>query len=465
MKINIVVAVDKNTNGIGYKGSIPWSFPEDLRYFKELTSSAGFKNAIIMGRKTYESIGKPLPNRLNVVISSSMCLNKSNNESPCIVKTPEEAIEKCRVCGIDNAFIIGGSSIYDHFMSSNVVNEIYITWVNGPPEQKYDTFFKAVPSNFSPVENATRLLKNKETNDITGFVVKYRQNESFSEYQYLDLVERILKEGTLKPNRTEQPTLSIFNHVTKWSLQDDRIPLLTTKKIFFRGLVEELVWFISGSTDSKILESKGINIWKGNTTREFLDARGLFDYPEGDIGAGYGFQWRHSGAEYINCNTDYTNKGSDQLQDLLNELKNNPNSRRMIICSWNPSSLSKMALPPCHVLFQVYVADGFLHSSLYQRSADVGLGVPFNIASYAIFTRILAHCCSLKAGIFYHVTGDTHIYVNHVDGLKQQLGRIPREFPKLLINTENKDIFSLCYKDFEIVDYNPYDNIKLEMAV
>jgi thymidylate synthase len=247
-------------------------------------------------------------------------------------------------------------------------------------------------------------------------------------------------------------------------LEHDQVPLLTTKKVFFRGLVEELLWFISGSTDSKVLEAKGINIWKGNTTREFLDARGL-DYEEGSIGAGYGFQWRHCGAEYRGINHDYTGQGVDQVSELIEGLRKDPNSRRHIICSWNPAALKKMALPPCHVLYQVYVKDGTLHAAMYQRSADIGLGVPFNIASYAILTRIIAHCCDLKPGTFMHITGDTHIYVNHIDALKEQLKRVPRKAPTMHINTKSRDIFELKYSDFILEGYEPHDSIRMDMVI
>lgn len=306
--------------------------------------------------------------------------------------------------------------------------------------------------------------------DKMYMVVKYRRySENLDEYQYLDLVRNILDNGTRKGNRTGVDTISIFGHSSKWSLKNNTLPLLTTKKVFTKGIVEELLWFISGSTDSKILESKGVNIWKGNTTRQFLDSRGLQDLREGDIGAGYGFQWRHSGAEYNGCDKDYTNAGVDQLKDIVETLKKDPNSRRMLMCSWNPSALSKMALPPCHVLFQLYTEtvgeDIHLHSSMYQRSADVGLGVPFNIASYSLLTIMLAHCCGYLPGTFTYFTGDTHIYENHIEPLKKQLCRVPLKFPTVSIKENKKDLFSLTSEDIVIKDYRCYEIIKMDMVV
>lgn len=245
----------------------------------------------------------------------------------------------------------------------------------------------------------------------------------------------------------------------------NQFPLLTTKRVFWRGVAEELIWFLKGSTDAKELQAKNIRIWDGNSTREFLDAAGFHDREVGDLGPVYGFQWRHFGAEYKTCNSNYENQGIDQLKDVIERIKTNPNDRRIIMTAWNPTDVPKMALPPCHCFVQFYVANGELSCQLYQRSADMGLGVPFNIASYSLLTYMIAHVTNLKPGDFVHTFGDTHIYLNHVEPLKEQLKRTPRAFPQLKIKRQVTDIDDFRYEDFEIVDYDPYPTIKMDMAV
>lgn len=259
-------------------------------------------------------------------------------------------------------------------------------------------------------------------------------------------------------------TISIFGAQMRFSLRN-QFPLLTTKRVFWRGVAEELLWFIQGSTDAKVLQAKNIKIWDGNSTREFLDAHGFHEHEVGDLGPVYGFQWRHFGAEYKSCNDDYTKQGIDQLKDVIQRIKSNPNDRRIIMTAWNPIDIPKMALPPCHCLVQFYVADGELSCQLYQRSADMGLGVPFNIASYALLTYMIAHVTNLKPGDFVHTFGDAHVYLNHVEPLKEQLQRTPRPFPQLRFKRQVTDIDDFRFEDFEIVGYDPYPTIKMDMAV
>jgi dihydrofolate reductase/thymidylate synthase len=208
------------------------------------------------------------------------------------------------------------------------------------------------------------------------------------EYQYINLIKHILENGISKDDRTGVGTLSIFSHNMTFNLRE-RFPLLTTKKVYWKAVVEELLWFISGSTNSNILKEKGVNIWDGNSSREFLDSRGLTHYNQGDIGPGYGFQWRHFGATYENMHSDYSGKGVDQLQQVIELIKKDPYSRRIVMTSWNPCDVDSMALPPCHMFCQFYVSKGgYLSCQMYQRSADMGLGVPFNIASYSLLTIV-----------------------------------------------------------------------------
>lgn len=281
----------------------------------------------------------------------------------------------------------------------------------------------------------------------------------------MDMIRYVLDHGNDKGDRTGTGTLSTFGTTMRFSLRDDTLPLLTTKRVFWRGVAEELLWFISGDTNAKTLQEKNIHIWDGNGSRDFLDKLGLTDREEGDLGPVYGFQWRHFGAEYKTMHDDYTGQGVDQLKQLVNTLKTNPNDRRMIISAWNPAAFHLMALPPCHMFAQFYVANGELSCQMYQRSADMGLGVPFNIASYALLTRLLAQSTGLKAGEFIHVIGDCHVYKNHVEPLREQLQRTPTPFPKLKINTENTDIDGFKFEDFEVVGYKPGKTIKMEMSV
>lgn len=285
------------------------------------------------------------------------------------------------------------------------------------------------------------------------------------ESQYINLIKHILKNGISKDDRTGIGTLSIFSYNMTFNLRES-FPLLTTKKVYWKGVVEELLWFISGSTDSNVLKEKGVRIWEGNSSREFLDSQGLSHYDQGDIGAGYGFQWRHFGAKYTNMYDSYEGQGVDQLKDVIYKIKNTPDDRRIIMSAWNPTDLDKMALPPCHIFVQFWVDSNKkeLHSQMYQRSCDVGLGVPFNIASYALLTCIIAKLCDLTPGDFHYCMGDTHIYKNHIDAIKLQITRDPYDFPKINIK-DITDIDNIKFDDIELIDYKYYENIKMNMAI
>ena len=285
------------------------------------------------------------------------------------------------------------------------------------------------------------------------------------ESQYINLIKHILENGISKDDRTGIGTLSIFSYNMTFNLRES-FPLLTTKKVYWKGVVEELLWFISGSTNANILKEKGVRIWEGNSSREFLDSRGLSHYDQGDIGAGYGFQWRHFGAKYTNMYDNYEGQGIDQLKDVIYKIKNTPDDRRIIMSAWNPTDLDKMALPPCHIFVQFWVDTDKkeLHSQMYQRSCDVGLGVPFNIASYSLLTCIIAKLCDLTPGDFHYCMGDTHIYKNHIDAMKLQITREPYDFPKIKINNIT-DIDNITSDDIQLIDYKYYENIKMQMAV
>uniref|UniRef100_UPI00398F8ADE thymidylate synthase n=1 Tax=Pristiophorus japonicus TaxID=55135 RepID=UPI00398F8ADE len=284
------------------------------------------------------------------------------------------------------------------------------------------------------------------------------------ERQYLQHIRYILETGVQKDDRTGTGTVSVFGLQARYHLRES-FPLLTTKRVFWKGILEELLWFIKGSTNSNELSERGVRIWDANGSRDFLDKQGFTDREEGDLGPVYGFQWRHFGAEYKDMHTDYSGQGVDQLQNVIDTIKTNPEDRRIIMCAWNPKDLSQMALPPCHALCQFYVVNGELSCQLYQRSGDMGLGVPFNIASYSLLTYMIAHITGLKPGDFVHTLGDAHIYNNHIEALKIQLQREPRPFPKLKIMRNVENINDFKAEDFRLEGYDPHPTIKMEMAV
>ena len=262
--------------------------------------------------------------------------------------------------------------------------------------------------------------------------------------QYLNLLNRILTEGTQKGDRTGTGTLSIFGHQMRFDLRDG-FPLLTTKKLHLKSIIYELLWFLRGDTNVRYLQEHGVRIWN-----EWADENG-------ELGPVYGHQWRSW--------PDYKGGTIDQIKNVVDMIKHNPDSRRMLVTAWNPAEVEDMALPPCHCLFQFYVAEGRLSLQLYQRSADSFLGVPFNIASYALLLQMIAQVTGLEAGEFIHTTGDTHLYLNHLEQAKLQLTREPRPLPKMKINPDVKDIFDFKYEDFELIDYDPLPHIPGFVAV
>lgn len=289
------------------------------------------------------------------------------------------------------------------------------------------------------------------------------------EYQYLNLIEEIIRTGS-KRNSRNSKTLSIFGTKMTYSLKNNTLPLLTTKKMFWKGIVEELIWFISGSTDSTMLSRKKVNIWKPNSSQQYLKQIGLHNYKVGEVGPIYGFQWRHFGAKYRGIDASYENQGIDQLKQVIENMKKDPFSRRHVVSAWNPIQLKEMVLPPCHILFQFYVhADPQtnkpteLSCQLYQRSGDVGLGIPFNIASYSLLTHLVANHLNLKAREFIHVIGDTHIYKSHINPLQHQSKmKVCHKFPTIEFDS-NIDIFNLKYEDIKLNNYKWAKHIKLEM--
>lgn len=289
--------------------------------------------------------------------------------------------------------------------------------------------------------------------------------DAHEELQYLRIIEDIIQNGSTKADRTGVGTKSVFGRQMRFDLRHNKFPLLTTKRVFWKGVVEELLWMLRGDTNANNLSAKGVKIWDANASREFLDSRGLSHRQAGDIGPGYGFQWRHFGAKYVDMHTDYSGQGVDQLAVVIEKLKTTPDDRRIIMSAWNPVDLDQMALPPCHCFVQFYVADGELSCQLYQRSCDMGLGVPFNIASYSLLTIMLARVCGYKPGEFIHTLGDAHVYLNHIEPLKEQLKRTPVPFPSVNIKRHRDNIEDFEFDDFALFDYKPHPTIKMDMAV
>lgn len=285
------------------------------------------------------------------------------------------------------------------------------------------------------------------------------------ERQYTDLIKDILNHGSIVDGRNGS-TKCVFGASMHFDLSDGTIPVLTTKRVAWKTCLRELIWFVSGSTDNRKLKEKNVKIWNDNASREFLDSRGLQRLEEDDLGPVYGHQWRHFGAEYSDCNADYTGKGVDQLANVIRALKDpkERNSRRLVVSAWNPMQLDEMALPPCHVLMQFNVIDDKLSCSLYQRSGDVGLGVPFNIASYSFLLRMVAHACSLAPGSFVYTLGNAHIYEEHIPALRSQIELTPYPPPTLVIKGDPREsINNYREEDFELIGYESHGIVRMTM--
>ncbi|WP_394828495.1 thymidylate synthase [Pendulispora albinea] len=277
---------------------------------------------------------------------------------------------------------------------------------------------------------------------------------------YLELLRRALEEGVARSDRTGTGTLGVFGHQMRFRLQDG-FPLLTTKKLHMKSIIVELLWFLSGSTHVAPLQEQGVRIWNEWATAE---ACAKFGRKEGDLGPIYGHQWRNFGATKLEDGR-YAQDGVDQIRRVLEGIAKNPTSRRLIVSGWNPKEADDVALPPCHTLFQFHVAGGALSCQLYQRSGDIFLGVPFNIASYALLTMMIAHVSGLRPGDFVHTLGDAHLYMNHLDQAREQLTRAPRPLPRMVLNPEVRDLFAFRYEDFRLEGYDPHPHIKAEVSV
>ena len=465
----IIVARDLN-RGIGMNKDLPWKIREDMNHFKNLTTKTKNKNkqnCVIMGRKTYESIPKkyfPLKNRINIILSKTI----KNIEKAIVLNSVDNVLDYVNKNKkhIEASYIIGGQNIYIEFLNRKVVSEIFETEIES--EYKCDRFLPTFEKNYNLINIISGTVK--DLNNNKNVVIKFNHYicENKEEKNYLELMNRILKEGLDKGDRTGTGTLSLFGQMLKYDIRDGKLPLLTTKLVPFRLIVEELLWFLKGSTDARELQEKRVRIWDGNTTREFLDNRGLNHMPVGDIGAGYSHQLRYFNAEYKTCEEDYEGKGVDQLKYVIDLLKNNPTSRRILFSYWNPSQLKDTALPPCHLLYQFYVnpKENEISCCLYQRSSDYFLANNYNAVSAIVLTTILGKISGYKPAEFTHFIADTHIYKNHIEQCNEQLKRIPSMQPRFRLNKEIKtikDIENIKYKDFKLINYYPQKAIKGKM--
>ena len=493
MKLNLIYCKN-HQNIIGYDNNLLFNIPEDIKHFKKITSyeyKKGEKNIVIMGYNTWCSIPnkyKPLNNRINIIITKNHF-----NEMNEMIDENIKVFNDFNLCYkyLSNAdmlgekFIIGGGTLYNYVYSNylSVINKVYETIINYNiiksnhthytsltnthylyPELNFriDTYnnFKLMNKRYCD-QDMVKVICNGES--FHGVTYNIYQNEKYinnEEKQYLDVMKSILYKNNIKDSRNST-VISQFGEKLVFDLRKG-FPLLTTKKMPFKTILRELLWFISGSTDNDVLNEKNVHIWDQNSSKEFLEERGL-NYEENDLGPVYGFQWRHFGATYNDRHTDYTSLGVDQLQNVIDLIKTDPTSRRIILSAWNPLDLDKMALPPCHVMIQFSIDKEFIDAQMYQRSGDMFLGVPFNIASYSLLLHIIGSITGYTPRYFHHVLGDTHIYMNHIDAVNEQIHRIPNAFPELILKEKINDIDKIDETIFELLNYNPYPGIKAEM--
>lgn len=478
-KFSLIVAINTQSL-IGIKHydeyAMPWpNIKIDMEYFRQLTTNGN--NLIIMGMNTFKSLPELYfknKQRTNIVLSRNDHQPKYG-EYYC--KNLDEAIN-FNEGKWDNIYLIGGGQIYKEAMLNPRLDKLYITKINyefvsNDRVQEliyfpYESYFDVLSST-EKTDDLTQIKCTFNVCKLIGNLVPINKNPipidnstDYEENQYLDLVKKIMDEGEYKTGRNGEYK-SIFDYRMRFDLEKG-YPLWTVKQSYPKNIFEELMWMIRGQTNNELLVKKGCNVWKDNSSRDFLDKAGLHHLQEGDIGVGYGFQMRYFGAKYIDCNTNYKGQGFDQLEECIKSLKNNPNDRRIIISMWNPMDLKNCALPPCHVMYQFNVTnDGKLNCMLTQRSFDVLLG--WNTATAALFTYIMANHCGLKPGILTHSIGDAHLYKEHIDkgAIDKLLQRRPNKPPKLNIKIRRDNIEDYEWTDFELIDYMPCPPIRAKM--
>lgn len=469
--VNLIFATDKN-NLFGINNQLPWHNKEDLINFNRVTVDLYKKNIIVMGKNTFLSC-KYLKNRINVVISSSLSIDQ--NENLFLYKTFDDFIDNFNFkLNEGKIFIIGGKILLEYVINkfSYLIDKIYHT--EFPEFHDNESLENKIYINNQIMENIKNNLTLISSNDI---FFKYSMRMNIEEDKYLSLLRELISNGNYRQTRNSK-TYSIFNRTLTFDLKNNTIPILTTKKVFIKGIIEELLFFFKGYTNSKILEEKNVNIWKKNTSNEFLKSINL-NYDEGDMGPMYGFILKHFGAEYIDCNTDYTNKGINQYEYIIDLLLNDPFSRRIIMTTYNPQQVKQGVLYPCHsIVIQFYVEqsenmDYYVSMNTYQRSVDICCGLPFNIASNGLFLFLL---CKLLNNKNKHnnyipnklniIMGDIHMYDDHLLLAKLQLKNNPYKFPQIeLINSDNiLNLDDFKIENIKINNYKSHDKINYNMV-
>lgn len=465
---DIVLCCDKEY-GIGKNGTIPWKIKQDMSFFRKMTLSNDtfFKNVVIMGRKTADSLDKPLDERINIVITSQ----EKYKDGFIACKTLNDAFEYLKTITHNKVFVIGGSVLFDEAINHHLCKNIYLNII----DQDYDCDIK-ISNDFTKKYILTDysseicFCKNQQKDIVLTYRCYGYQN--VQEKKYHNMLKNIIDCGDKRATRNAV-TYSSFGERLVFDL-DNGFPLLTSKKMFFRGIFEELMFFLNGQTNTQILEDIKVNIWKGNTSEEFLKQNNKTHLVKYDMGPMYGFQWRHFGADYKDCYTEYNNQGVDQLKNVIDLLINDPYSRRIIMTTYNPSQAEEGVLYPCHGLtVQFYVEkNNKISLQMYQRSADSFLGVPFNIASYALLLHIIVNLVNNKGqknyvvGRLIMIFGDTHIYEQHIEHVEEQIKRSTYKFPTLIINKQLNDITdleTLQFSDIFINNYISHDSIKAAM--
>jgi len=493
--INIIVAVGNHIPDKGWpmgrNGAMPWNNKADLKWFKDTTTG----HPVIMGRKTYEAIGHPLKNRTNIVVTSTNGFQARNGNDVKVVSDVEEAIAYAKTID-EEIFIIGGASIFNYALKNDLVDRVYIDLLaEDVPDA--DTFFPDIITNQNWEEMGRPIeIENRKAYAIQ--YVKVRGKGNHVDEQYLKLVNKIIANGVEKDTRAGK-TRSLFAEQLRFNLKEG-LPMLTTKKMFSKGVIYELFWFLKGDTNIKYLVDNGVHIWDDDAYRYYRDtikgpeltkeqfiekvrsgekyvwtADGKDDsfteyYPSptyatthiyyyGDLGPVYGKQWRNFG-------------GVDQIKEVIEKLRNNPDDRRIMISAWNVGEIKDMALPPCHYACQFYTkklpnGKRELSCMWQQRSVDCGLGLGFNILSYAILTHMVAQCCDMEVGELIFSGGDVHVYENHIEPLKEQLTRNPHMYalPTLKLNPAITEIDDFTYEDIKIEGYKSYPTIKMPLSV
>lgn len=470
LEYHLIVAFDKKF-GIGKDDEIPWSIPEDLAHFKKMTEGS----IVVMGKTTYFSIPedkRPLRRRMNVVLTSKPWEHSVGVNVVFVTETELYDFLNAQKTKYSKCFFIGGESVYDKYIDT--VDHLHITHIDS--DFDCDKFFPTYHLQDFQLKAFSNLHKASRHNNCTYRFLEYQRisqpTKQHSDDVYLNLLKDILTNGEEHEDRTGTGTLSVFGRQLRFDISRT-VPLLTTKFIPWKSVIKELIWFLKGDTDANHLKEQGVGIWNGNSSREFLDKRGLPSYQEGDIGPMYGWQWRHSGAEYQGASQSYDGQGIDQLEQVIQLLKTDPFSRRIIMTTYNVGDLEKGVLHPCHgLVVQFYVSkgsNGELHLSthMYQRSVDTFLGLTWNIFSYAVLTHIIAKYVGMYPKELIISTGDTHLYKDHLEQSNLQLTRHVMPSPTLVVKDDikNKSISDLTIDDFEIVGYFHHPAIKANMSV